>query len=156
MFRGINAISLDGKGRLALPAKYRERLIAACAGHLVITIDPTNALREPCLLLYPLPEWEAIQEKIDTLSSFNPVSRKVQRLLVGHADDVVMDGNGRILIPQALREFARMDKRVVLVGQGKKFELWDEATWEDSRRAWLEEAVNENAALPAELDSLSL
>jgi MraZ protein len=156
LFRGINQVNLDTKGRMALPAKYRERLQSICDGNLVVTIDPTNSAREPCLLLYPLPEWEVIQEKIDALSSFNPVSRKVQRLLVGHADDLVMDGNGRILLPAALREFARMDKRVVLIGQGKKFELWDETTWNESRQSWLEAAVNESESLPSELDSLSL
>jgi MraZ protein len=156
LFRGINPINLDSKGRIALPAKYRERLLEGCGGNLVVTIDPTNSVKEPCLLLYPLPEWEAIQSKIDTLSSFNPASRKVQRLLVGHADDVVMDANGRILLPVALREFGRMEKRVVLIGQGKKFEIWDEATWNASRQTWLDEAVNEAESLPAELDSLSL
>ncbi|MBN1378475.1 MAG: division/cell wall cluster transcriptional repressor MraZ [Gammaproteobacteria bacterium] len=156
MFRGINQINLDAKGRLALPAKYRERLIEGCEGNLVVTIDPTNSVKEPCLLLYPLSEWEAIQTKIDALSSFNPASRKVQRLLVGHADDVVMDASGRILLSAALREFGHMDKRVVLIGQGKKFEIWDEATWNTSRQAWLDEAVNETESLPAELDSLSL
>ncbi|HEX7028670.1 MAG TPA: division/cell wall cluster transcriptional repressor MraZ [Gammaproteobacteria bacterium] len=156
MFRGITQLNLDAKGRIAMPAKYRERLQTGCEGNMVVTIDPTNSAREPCLLLYPLPEWEAIQAKIDALSSFNPASRKVQRLLVGHADDVVMDGNGRILLPAALRDFCRMEKKVVLIGQGKKFELWDEATWSDCRNSWLEEAVNEVETLPAELDSLSL
>lgn len=156
MFKGINPINLDAKGRIALPAKYRERLLESCNGNLVVTIDPTNSVKEPCLLLYPLPEWETIQAKIDALSSFNPASRKVQRLLVGHADDVVMDASGRILLPLALRDFCRMEKRIVLIGQGKKFEIWDETTWNTSRQAWLDEAVNEIDSLPAELDSLSL
>ena len=155
MFRGINQLNLDAKGRVALPAKYRERLQDACEGSLVLTIDPTST-KEPCLLLYPLPDWEEIQAKIDGLSSFNPTSRKVQRLLVGHADDLVMDGNGRILLPATLREYARMEKRIVLIGQGKKFEVWDESTWNTSRQAWLDEAVNESESLPDELDSLSL
>lgn len=156
MFRGINQINLDAKGRMALPSRYRERLLSGCEGRMVVTIDPTNSAKEPCLLLYPLPEWEVIQAKIDELSSFNPASRKVQRLLVGHAEDVNMDGNGRILLPAALREFCNMDKRIVLIGQGKKFEVWDEATWNASRQSWLEEAVNESDSLPSELDSLSL
>lgn len=141
---------------MALPAKYRERLLESCSGNLVVTIDPTNSAKEPCLLLYPLPEWEVIQAKINELSSFNPASRKVQRLLVGHADDVVMDTSGRILLSAALREFGKLDKRIVLIGQGKKFEIWDEATWNASRQTWLEEAVNEIESLPSELDSLSL
>lgn len=156
MFRGINQLTIDAKGRIAMPAKYRERLSSNCEGELVITIDPTNASSEPCLLLYPLPEWEVIQAKIDALSSFNPASRKVQRLLVGHAEDVAMDASGRILVPVALREYSRIQKQIVLIGQGKKFELWDEATWSASRESWLEQAVNEADVLPAELDSLSL
>jgi MraZ protein len=156
LFRGISQLNVDAKGRVALPAKYRERLQETSEGKLVLTIDPTNAGNEPCLLLYPLPAWDDIQSKIDALSSFNPSSRKVQRLLVGHADDVVMDGNGRILLSAALREYARIEKRVALIGQGKKFELWDEATWNASRENWLEEAVSGSDSLPAELDSLSL
>lgn len=156
MFRGISQLNIDAKGRVALPAKYRERLLSSCEGKLVLTIDPTNSAKEPCLLLYPLPDWEEIQVKIDNLSSFNPTSRKVQRLLVGHADDAVMDANGRILIAAALREYAHINKHIVLIGQGKKFELWDEATWNASRENWLEEAVNESESLPSELDSLSL
>lgn len=156
MFRGINQINLDAKGRMALPAKYRERLVESCSGNLVVTIDPTNSAKEPCLLLYPLPEWESIQSKINELSSFNPASRKVQRLLVGHAEDLVMDTSGRILLPAMLREFSHLDKRIVLIGQGKKFEIWDEATWTASRQMWLDEAVNEIESLPSELDSLSL
>ena len=156
MFRGINQINLDTKGRMVMPTKHQDRLRASCEGSLVITIDPTSSSQTPCLLLYPLPEWEIIQTKIDTLSSFNPASRKVQRLLVGHAEDATMDSNGRILLPSALREFARLEKKLVLIGQGKKFELWDEATWNSCRASWLEEAVNDTSALPAELDSLSL
>jgi MraZ protein len=156
VFRGINHLNLDAKGRAAMPAKYRQRLLDLCAGNLVLTIDPANSTREPCLLLYPLPEWDMIQSKIETLSSFNPASRKVQRLLIGHAEDLLMDTSGRILLPVALRDFARMDKKIVLIGQGKRFELWDEATWQSCREAWLAAGVNETAALPAELDSLSL
>jgi MraZ protein len=156
LFRGINQLNLDVKGRIAMPAKYRERLLEGCAGNMVVTIDPTNSAREPCLLLYPLPEWEAIQAKIDALSSFNPASRKVQRLLVGHADDIEMDASGRILLPAALREFCRMEKKVVLIGQGKKFEVWDENTWNDCRSGWLETTGDVASTMPAELDSLSL
>lgn len=156
MFRGINHLNLDAKGRVAMPAKYRERLQDLCAGNLVLTIDPANSAREPCLLLYPLPEWELIQTKIESLSSFNPASRKVQRLLIGHAEDLLMDSSGRILLPVALREFAHMDKKIVLIGQGKRFELWSEATWQTARESWLAAGVSEVESLPAELDSLSL
>jgi MraZ protein len=156
VFRGITHLNLDAKGRIPMPAKYRERLLELCAGRLVLTIDPANSTQEPCLLLYPLPEWEVIQAKIETLSSFNPASRKVQRLLIGHAEDLEMDASGRILLPAALREFSRLDKRIVLIGQGKKFELWDEDTWQAGRAAWLSASVGETGSLPAELQSLSL
>lgn len=156
MFRGVNNLNLDAKGRMAIPAKYRERLLEGCAGNMVLTIDPTNSTKEACLLLYPLAEWDKIQAKIDALSSFDPASRKVQRLLVGHADDVVMDGNGRLLVSAALREYAGIDKKVVLIGQGKKFELWDEARWEECRSAWLEDTSLDGQDLPSDLSSLSL
>jgi MraZ protein len=156
LFRGISHLNLDAKGRAAMPAKYRQRLLDLCGGNLVLTIDPVNSAQEPCLLLYPLPEWEQIQSKIESLSSFNPASRKVQRLLIGHAEDLVMDTNGRILLPVALRDYARIDKKVVLIGQGKRFELWNEATWQSCRELWLAAAVNDTELLPTELDSLSL
>ena len=133
-----------------LPARYRERLSETCAGQLVITIDTD----QPCLLIYPLPEWEAIEEKIESLPSFNPTTRRIQRLLIGHATEVEVDANGRLLLATPLRDHARLDKKVVLVGQGKKFELWDEATWNESRDGWLEDS--DDGAMPAALAELTL
>lgn len=148
MFRGVAKLNLDSKGRLAVPAKYQNALQVQCGGRLVITADPSR-----CLLIYPQPEWEPIQEKLISLSSFNPQIRSLQRLLVGHADDVEMDGSGRLLVPTALREFAGLDKRVVLVGQGRKFELWDEDKWNQQT----DEAIAfQSGALPSELDGFSL
>ncbi len=152
MFRGVTELSLDTKGRMAMPTRYRERLLDRCAGHLVITID----IAEKCLAIYPLPEWEVIQQKLDALSSFNPRSAMVKRLLMGNATDVEMDGNGRILIPTKLRKYASLDKKVVMTGQGKKFELWDEETWDSRSEAWQAEAALDAGELPAELESLSL
>ena len=125
MFRGVTALALDAKGRLAIPARYREALLPNSAGHLVLTADPSR-----CLLLYPRISWEPIQARLMALSSFDAKIRSLQRLLVGHADDVEVDAAGRILVPPALRRYASLDKRVVLVGQGRKFELWDEAQWQ--------------------------
>ncbi|MEK7323343.1 MAG: division/cell wall cluster transcriptional repressor MraZ [Pseudomonadota bacterium] len=150
MFRGVNALNLDTKGRMAMPARYRDRLQEMCNGQLVITVD-----RDHCLLLYPLPEWEVIERKLVKLPSFNPQARRLQRLLIGHATEVEIDGAGRILLPPPLREFAEIDKRVVLIGQGNKFELWNEASWDASRERWLAEEDGEHP-LPAELESLSL
>jgi mraZ protein len=148
VFRGVTHLALDNKGRLAIPAKHREALLARADGHMVLTADPSR-----CLLLYPFPEWEPIQKRLMALSSFNDKIRGLQRLLVGHADDVELDGAGRILVPPALRQFAALDKRVVLVGQGNKFELWDEEQWQ-GRTA---QAVAFPAGgLPPELDGFSL
>lgn len=150
MFRGVNQVNLDAKGRLAMPARYRDQISVRCAGHLVLTIDT----EERCLLLYPVDEWEIIQAKIDALSSFNPVTRRLQRLLVGHASDIEMDSNGRLLIPSLLRDYAGLDKKVILLGQGRKFELWDEDNWNATRDKYLQEVEGE--ALPDALLDLSL
>ena len=125
MFRGVTALVLDAKGRLAIPAKHRDALVPPGSGNLVLTADPSR-----CLLLYPRASWEPIQARLMALSSFDQKIRGLQRLLVGHADDVEVDAAGRILVPPELRKYASLDRRVVLVGQGRKFELWDEAQWQ--------------------------
>ncbi len=104
--------------------------------------------------MYPLPEWEAIEEKIEALPSFNPTTRRIQRLLIGHATEVEVDANGRVLLPPPLREYARLGKKVVLIGQGKKFELWDEALWNERLDAWLDD--NGDDDMPAALAELTL
>jgi len=152
LFRGVNTLTLDTKGRMALPTRYRERVLELSQGKLVVTIDTD----ERCLLLYTLPDWEQIERKLDALPSFNAQARRIQRLLMGHATDVEMDGNGRVLLPPPLREYAGLDKHVVLIGQGKKFELWDEQLWNSSRDQWLTQETGEGEQLPAELLSLSL
>jgi MraZ protein len=147
MFRGGTPISLDNKGRLAVPAKYREGLMSFCAGRLVITADPSR-----CLLVYPQPVWEPLEQKLNSLSSFNPQIRSLQRLLVGNASDVEMDGAGRILLPPLLRQFAGLSKDVVLVGQGAKFELWDDEKW----NLQMDNALAFKDGIPPELDGFSL
>ena len=151
MFRGVNRLNLDAKGRLAVPTRFRGRLQKCCASELVVTID-----RDHCLLIYPLPEWQEIERKLMKLPSFNKAARNLQRLLVGHATEVEMDGQGRVLLPPALRDFARLEKRVVLIGQGNKFELWDEERWNDQRDDWLEEVNLDDLELPADLETLSI
>lgn len=151
MFRGITAINLDPKGRMVMPTRYRERL-QAHGGQVVITIDTES----PCLLLYPLPEWEIIERKLEALPSFNQVTRRIQRLLIGHATEVEIDSSGRILLPPLLREYAKLEKHLMLVGQGKKFELWDERQWQSGRDSWLIEQGNLSKELPDELQSLAL
>ncbi len=149
-FRGINNLTLDAKGRMAMPSRYRERLLESCGGKLVVTVDPSH-----CLLVYPLPEWESIESKLDALPSLNARSRAFQRLLVGHATECELDSQGRILLPGMLREFASLDKKIVLIGQGKKFEIWDEASWNENQQQWLE-TVQGDDELPAALEDLSL
>lgn len=150
MFRGVSALNLDTKGRLAIPSKYRERIATCCEGHLIVTVD-----RDRCLLMYPLPEWEEIESKLASLPNLDSQARRLQRLLIGHATECDMDGNGRILLPQLLRDFAVMDRKTVLIGQGNKFELWDEGRWNEQRDAWLETDEAEKS-LSIDLGSLSL
>lgn len=154
MFRGINGINIDAKGRIVMPTRYRERLLLEKnQNSVVLTIDT----EERCLLLYPLSEWEEIEKKLATLPSFNPSARRIQRLLIGHATDVELDGQGRVLLPPLLREYAGLNKRAVLVGQGRKFELWDETHWESQRGRWLQEESNtRESLLPEEVKSISL
>jgi len=150
-FRGINNIALDAKGRMAMPARYRERLIASCGGRLVVTVD-----RDHCLLVYPLPEWEIIEAKLIQLPSLNKQARLLQRLLIGHATELEMDAQGRILLPAMLRDFAGLDKKAVLIGQGKKLEIWDEDTWGQSQEEWVAQVQADEGELPAALEDLSL
>ncbi len=125
MFRGVTTLSLDTKGRLMVPARYRDALVAPNEGRVVVTADPSK-----CLLLFPLAEWEPIEKKLNGLSSFNAQTRSLQRLLVGNAADLELDATGRILLPAMLRDFAALDKNVVMVGQGVKLELWNESRWQ--------------------------
>jgi len=133
MFRGIHQVSMDAKGRMSLPARLRDDLAQYDDDGVVVTIDPVSR----CLLLYPLSEWELIQQKLDKLPTFQPQARRLQRLLVGHATDLEVDNAGRILLPAPLREFARLDKKLTILGQGKKLEIWSQEEWEAQREDYL-------------------
>jgi MraZ protein len=150
MFRGANKVTLDAKGRMVMPTRYRDRIHERSQGRLVVTVD-----RDQCLLLYPLPDWEEIERKLMRLPSLNAQARRLQRLMVGHATDLELDGHGRVLLPPKLREFAGLTRQGVLIGQGNRFELWDEARWNERRDEWLkgEELASD---LPGELETLSL
>ena len=148
LLRGFNPINIDEKGRLAVPTRYRAELRECCDQQLVLTVSP-----DKCLLLYPLPEWEDIERKLSKLSSLDKKVKRLQRLLIGHATECEMDSQGRVLIAEPLRNFAGLEKRVVLVGQGNKFEIWDEDTWNQSRDEWLDEENLDE--LSPELGSLS-
>ncbi len=142
---------MDAKGRMAMPARHRESLLEGCGGRLVVTVD-----RDHCLLVYPLPEWEVIESKLVELPSLNKTARVLQRLLIGHATDLEMDGQGRILLPAMLREYAGLKKKAVLIGQGKKLEIWDEEAWSESQQGWVASAQADDGELPAALEELSL
>ncbi len=133
-----------------MPSKYRDRLVDACAGRLVATIH----LQVKCLLIYPLPMWEEIEQEIQELPSLKPEVGRIQRLLLGYASDIELDGNGRLLLPPSLREHAGLGKKVVLVGQGKKLELWSESAWDAERESGLGQAQDQ--PLPEELFTVSL
>lgn len=148
MFRGASKITLDAKGRMAVPTRYREGIAGRSGGSLVATID-----RDNCILIYPLPDWEDMERRLMRLPGNNPAIRAYQRRIVGHAAEMDMDGHGRVLIPKELREFAGLDKQAMLIGQGNKFELWDEGRWSE----WLEAANSDTSLdLPPELESLPL
>lgn len=152
MYRGINAITVDDKGRLALPTRYREHFRLSSDNQVIVTIDT----EESCLLLYTLNDWEEIEAKLEALPSFNPMARRIQRLLIGHATEISIDNNGRILLPQILRDYAKLDKQIVLIGQGKKFEIWDQKHWDSRRKTWLSSNVKTIKEIPDELNTLAL
>ena len=150
MFRGATKVTLDDKGRMVMPTRYRESISERAQGRLIVTVD-----RDQCLLIYPLPDWEQTERKLMSLPSLHAQARRLQRLMVGHATDVELDSHGRVLVPPELREFAALQRYGMLIGQSNRFELWDETRWTQRRDYWLksEEATTD---LPSLLDSLSL
>ncbi len=151
MFRGVQHINMDAKGRMAIPLRQREPILSSCRGRLVLTIDTQS----PCLIIYPFDEWERIEREVQQLPSLKPAIRRFQRLILGYATEVDLDASGRLLLPPSLREYGNFEKKLVLVGQGNKLEVWAEKLWFIER----DEALSERqtvAALPEELISLSL
>ena len=149
MFRGATKVTLDAKGRLAIPTRYRDRILSRSNGEVVVTVD-----RDYCLLIYPCHDWEESERKLIRLPTMNKQARRLQRLMVGYATEMELDGNGRILISKELREFANLDRQAILLGQGKKFELWNDKSWSDKRDSWLN--MEDEIGLSGELDTLSL
>lgn len=129
MFRGISNLTLDTKGRVAIPTKYREEINSDFGGQMVLTVD--YGVR--CLTLYPMTKWAETEQNILSLPNLSEAAREIKRLVIGHASDVEMDGQGRIMLSSPLRDYAQLDKKVVMIGQGDKFELWDENTWSVGR-----------------------
>ncbi len=124
MFRGIHSIAIDAKGRLSIPKKVREKLLVASNGELMVTVGSHASL-----LVFPLEEWWSTEEKILNLPNTNKFNRMLQLAYVGHATEIDMDANGRILIPPELRNYAELDRQAVLIGQGKRLEIWGEEGW---------------------------
>lgn len=147
MFQGASNISLDAKGRLGVPVKHREPLSAGNAGKLVLTAHP-----EGCLLLYPLQAWEPIRDKLMTFPSLDRTASSWKRLLIGYAEEVALDGAGRILLSPALRSFAGIEKQIMLVGQGSHFEAWNLNAWNEQ----LKPLTSGTAGLPPGTENFSL
>ena len=140
MFKGIHNINLDAKGRLTMPTKYRNTISDQSNGNMVVTIDS----EEKCLLLYPATIFSSIEKKINDLPSFTKNHRRIQRLLIGHAEDLELDSSGRILLPKPLRLVAEMSKKITLIGQGEKFEIWSDDIWSNRVNKWRSEETDES------------
>jgi len=150
VFLGVSTLNMDAKGRMAIPAKHRDALADCCASRVVVTVHP----QEHCLWLYPENEWHEIARKLQRLPTMVRQNQLLQRLLLGHASELEMDGQGRILLSPELREYAGLGKRLSLVGQGNKFEIWDEAAWTGSREDWLAEANDSESGLSEQLSEM--
>ena len=136
---------MDDKGRLAVPSRYRDRLSDGCGGKLVVTIS----LLERCLVVYPFPDWQQIEEELRKLPALDVKAQAISHLLIGHATECDLDSHGRFLVPQTLREFATLNKQVRMVGQVTKFELWADTVW-SARREELLSQVGDLLAEPSE------
>jgi len=130
VFFGETAINLDAKGRLAIPVRYRESLKEECENRMVLTYSAFDA---GSLWLYLEQEWERVRDEVMALPSFDADHRSLQRRLVGSATALEPDGSGRILLPPSLRDSTGMEKRIVMLGMGKRFEIWNETTLNQKR-----------------------
>lgn len=152
MFRGASALNLDAKGRIAIPTRYRPEILEINQGRMVCTVD----IRQPCLLLYPLEQWEIIEDKLSKLSNFNPAERSLQRVMLGYATECELDSAGRILISAPLRQHAKLEKSIMLVGQLNKFEIWSESEWQAQIEKDMALAASGQFAMSEALSMLSL
>ena len=138
LFKGVSQITIDTKGRMAIPVKHRQVLMETGLGRLVLTVDV-----DQCLLVYPKPVWQKIELQLTNLPGLNKRVRLVQRILIGHAEECEIDTQGRLLLPSPLRDVAGIKRKAVLVGQGRKLELWNSETWTKQRNRWMKEAGEE-------------
>lgn len=133
-FTGADSLNLDAKGRLSMPTAHRDALMELCDGQLYIT----RHWRVKCLLLYPLPKWEQVRDDLIKKPNVDQVSQMMSRLVLGHAKPVSLDANNRLLIPPNLRESVGLEKEILLLGMGEKFELWNERHFSDLSESWYE------------------
>ncbi len=150
MFRGAAKVTLDDKGRTVMPTRFRDHIVNEAQGKLVVTLG-----LEKCLQIYPQPAWEQVERALMELPTLIPQSQLLQRLIVGYATELELDGHFRFLLPPELRSVAKLERQVMLVGQGNRIELWDEARWNEQLERWSsgELAV---ANLPPELRTVKL
>ena len=152
MFRGIHKVTVDSKGRFAVPTKIRDLLNKEQVVDLVLTLNPWDR----ALWVYPLLEWERIEEVLSSLSDFDKQTRRTKQIMRGYASDCTLDPQGRILLSQEIRTLTGITKESVLLGQGNKLELWDSAVWSEERDSWLDYVENADSLNSTGLDSLSL
>jgi MraZ protein len=151
VFRGVQYINMDAKGRMAMPARHRDALISDHSAQLVATIDTQSR----CLLIYPLCTWEKFEQKLQIVS-VNKAARRITRLILGHASELDLDANGRVRLPAILQEYAGLEKKLVLVGQGEKFELWSESAWQQECEEAIADANSGEQELPEDFANLVL
>ncbi len=150
MFRGVHNLTVDAKGRLKVPTRHQAQIDEICAGQMVLSIHPDDH----CLLLYPLKDWQVLEQKVSALPGLNIHTKRLKRKLIGHATDCELDKASRILIPNTLREYANIGKKIILSGQGHNFELWDEDTW--NQQIDNLDALSQQEEVPPEITQLSL
>ncbi len=152
MFRGISKLTVDAKGRVAMPKHHRDRLESDGITGLMVTADPSK-----CLLIYPMPDWLEIEAKLMAMPNTNSRTRALQRLYVGYATEAGFDTNGRILLPSELRQYAGIGKKAVLIGQGKKCELWSQEAFDDASEMWPDEIKEfDEGEMPEAIQQLSI
>lgn len=150
MFRGVHNLNMDAKGRMAMPTKHRDALNSTDAGQLIATID----IYSRCLLIYPLSVWEEVEKNLQKLSSTDKGTRRVKRLMLGNASELELDGNGRVLLPASLRDYADLQKKLILVGQGEKFELWSDEKWAAETEQAIADANSGELDIPESIQDL--
>jgi MraZ protein len=145
-FHGAAVITLDAKGRVAIPTRHRNALLEGAAT-LVLSAHP-----EGCALIYPESAWEPVRSRVESFPSFNPQASWWKRLLLGFEEHVAPDASGRVLLSPALRMHAKLEREAMMVGQGRYFELWDSGVW----AAKLSQALSGAATPPAGMEDFSL